>query len=153
MAQMTGGLAAVGGKLEISTNNSDWTDISGWAAGISFSGYDRQSGEAFTFDGDTAVVKFGKLNPTECEVKLLYTEETTGGWKLVWGQHITAGGGMLMVRWSPKGGDTTDEYRFTSGSDAKATVILPPDGEAGPGDPVMAAFSVKSAAFTQSAVT
>jgi hypothetical protein len=149
MAQTSDGISAVGGKVEISTNNSDWTDISGYAAGITFSGYDRQSGEAFTFDGDEAIVGFGKLNPTEVEVRCVYTNGSTDPYKTVLGQHQTAGGGALYVRWSPEGGDTTGEDIFTSKETSKCIGILPPDGEAGPGDPVMFAFKVKTPGWSQ----
>lgn len=144
MAQTENAISAVGGKVEVSTNNSDWTDISGYANQVSFSGYDRQTGETFTFDGDEAIVGFGKLNPTEVEVRAVYTNGATDPFATVWGQHQTAGGGDLYVRWSPEGGDTTGEDIFTSKSPSKCTVILPPDGEAGPGDPVLFAFKVKT---------
>lgn len=151
MTQATGGMSGCGGTIEISSNCSDWTDISGWARHIAFSGYDRQTGETFTFDGDNAIIGFGKLNPTEATVRVVYTEVDTDPFGVVWDQHVTACGGSLCVRFNPQGGDTTGEDIFTSGDDSKVVSILPPEMDAAPGDPVMVEFTIRTAAFVKSA--
>jgi len=69
MAQTTDYLSGVATKVEISTDGgSAWSDISGSSNVVTPSPQSRMSGEAYTFDGDTALVGFGKREPMDVEV-------------------------------------------------------------------------------------
>ena len=74
MPQTTGGLSAVNAQVEVSTNGSAWTDISGSSNKVEPSGGERQSGEAYTHDGDVAIITGGKREPIELTLSFVYTE-------------------------------------------------------------------------------
>src|SRR5512138_502700 len=105
MAQTTNSVWGGAAKVEISTNGSSWTDISGHSAKVTPSGGDRQTGQAYTFDGEDPIVKVGKKNPREMRVDIIYTEETNDAFEVARAQFEAAGGGAMYVRYSPDGGD------------------------------------------------
>jgi hypothetical protein len=72
MAQTTTQVSAVDAKVEVSANGSAWTDISGTANKIDLSAQDRNVGAAFTFEGDGAVLTYGKRQPIDVTVTALY---------------------------------------------------------------------------------
>uniref|UniRef100_A0A6M3J694 Tail protein n=1 Tax=viral metagenome TaxID=1070528 RepID=A0A6M3J694_9ZZZZ len=148
MAQTTGAMSGVGLKIMVSNNNSDWTDISGQANSVTPSGFNRQSGETYTFDGDHAIIGKGKREPIELEVNTVYTETAGQAFVLAWAEFDADDGDSFWVRWSPAGGVTGNAaYTSTTGI---ITSLLPPSGEAAPGDPLMAAFTVKCASVDKS---
>ena len=148
MAQTTAAMSGVNVKVMVSNNNSDWTDISGTASSVTPSGFARQSGESYTFDGDHAVIGAGKREPIELEVNIVYTELAGEGFALVWAEFDADDGDSLWVRYSPGGGDTGDAaYTSTTGV---ILTCLPPATEAAPGDPLMTSFTVKCASVDKS---
>lgn len=148
MAQTTGGLSFKEVEVGISTNGSSWTDTSGFAASVEIGGGDRQTGEVYTFDGDTAIITSGKREPLEVTIKVVYTEGGSDPFEVV--RAAYEAGSSLYVRWSPKGGET-GEFMFTS-SAGVVTNAPYPTGEAGSGDPTMIEFTVKVASITKSVV-
>jgi len=148
MAQTTGGISFKSNKIEISTNGTTWADISGFANSVSVDGGDRQTGEAYTYDGDTAIIAIGKREPVEVTVRVVYTEGTGDPFETV--RAAYEGGTNLYVRWSPKGG-TAGNFQFATGA-GYVTAFGYPVGEAGSGDPVLVEFTVMAASITKSAV-
>ena len=55
MAQTTGSVAQSNFKIEVSTNGSAWTDISGQSNTVETDGGEHQTGEQYTADGDVPV--------------------------------------------------------------------------------------------------
>lgn len=146
MAQTTGAMSFRNAKIEISTNGTTWTDISGFANEISLSGGDRQLGEAFTFDGDTPIIVVGKRSTLDVTVKALYTEGSNDPFEIV--RAAYEGGTNLYVRWSPKGG-STGAFIYTS--DAGYVQNAPyPVGSASSADAVLLEFTVKTPRITKS---
>jgi len=151
MAQTTGAMSGVSLKLMVSNNNSTWTDISGSANSVNISGFSRQSGETYTFDGDHAIVGRGKREPIEIEVNCVYTEQAWDGWVLAWSEFDADDGDNFWVRWSPAGGVTGNAaYTSTTGV---IISCLPPSAEAAPGDPLAASFTVKCASVDKSTLS
>ena len=138
MAQSTGSMSGVDIAVSVSTGGTVFTDISGSTTGISVSGFSRQSGETYTFDGDHAIVKGGKREPVEIEVSIVYTETATEAFTMAWTEFDTDDGDPFWVRWVPVTGGST----WTSDTGV-LVACLPPSGEAAPGDPVVGAFTVK----------
>ena len=62
MAQTGDGISLVNGTVEMSTNFSTWTDISGFSNSLVPEGAERATGELATADGDTPVLTTGKLS-------------------------------------------------------------------------------------------
>jgi len=148
MAQTTGAISGVSLKIMVSNNNALWTDISGSSNSVNVSGFNRQSGETYTFDGDHAIVGRGKREPVEVEVNCVYTEQAWDGFVIAWTAFDTDDGGDLWVRWAPKGG-VTGNYAYTSTTGVVIS-CLPPNAEAAPGDPLAATFTVKCASIDKS---
>jgi len=146
--QTTGGFSFKEVEVGISTNGSSWTDISGFAAGVSAGGGDRQTGEVYTFDGDTAIITSGKREPLEVTVKAVYTEGGSDPFEVI--RAAYEAGSSLYVRWSPKGGDAS-EFMFTSAVGVVTNAPYPV-GESGSGDPTMFEFTVKVASITKSVI-
>ncbi len=150
MAQTTGALPSAVGKLEIGTDGATWTEISGSAMSLDAPEQARMSGEAYTLDGDTAIITGGKREPMELGFSVVYTEEADEAWDEAQDIFETIGGGDVYVQWSPGGGDTGD-WQFTSDKGVLTGLTYPPTN-AGEGGPIMAGFTVKTAKVAQAVV-
>jgi len=147
MTQATGGGTFFEAMVEIKVAGGAWTDISGWGSSVARSGGDRQSGEAYTFDGDTAILGEGKRQPQDITVRTLYTEGVADPYQVVlpaFRAHT-----MMQVRWSPLGGHTNQKRYTTDPIYSIITSCPPPAGEAGSGDPIMFEFVVHTSDVTQ----
>lgn len=158
MSQTTTALSRANYKVEVSTNGSSWTNISGAAATVTVSGGEQLVGEQNTADGSAPVVtNANKVSSRDVEVNCLYTETTGEPWKVVTAQYDGASK-VIYLRYSPAGGDTGD-IRFATASDAgtafAAPIVncLPPDLDAGSGDPAMFSFTVKTPKLLQETVS
>lgn len=137
--------------MEISDDCIAFTDISGHSNQVNPADATRQSGEAYTFDGDTAIVTAGKREPFEIEVRAVYTEELLDAWEVVKDLFETAcAEGKLCLRWSPKGG---------SGGDSQYTTPLSPiisfqypTAQADDATPILFSFKIKVPYVTKSVV-
>lgn len=143
MAQTTAAIGGACGQIQISATNTvgDATDISGQAQSLATPNQTRQSGEAYTLEGDTAIIKGGKREPVELTFTIVYTEEDTEAWEMARAEFETAEcGDPLYVWWSPGGGDIGDE-RYSRGG----TIIsfdYPPVDSTAPG-PIMCTFTIR----------
>ena len=145
MAQTTVATSFKDCKIETSTNGTTWTNISGFSSSVDLDGGDRQTSEAYTFDGDTAIITKGKREPIEVTVAIIYSEGVSDPQASVVSAYEA--GTDLYVRWSPLGG-TTGQKQYT----AKGTVTSNPypKGEADGGDPLMTEFTLVTPFITQS---
>lgn len=150
MAQTTNSIWGGAAKVEISTNGSSWTDISGHANKVSPSGGDRQTGKAYTFDGEYPIVKVGKMNERETRVDIIYTEETNDAFEKARAQFEAAGGGTMYARWSPAGG-SVGEFLFTTDAGFVKDFSYPEVDSEGNG-PLRAFFVIQHARITKSVV-
>jgi hypothetical protein len=139
MAQTTGAMSMRNCVVEYCTNTA-WTDISGVANQVNPSGYERESGEAFTGASDDAVITIGKNSPLELEVMVVYTESSAEGFELL--RAIKEAGTPVRVRWVPKGIGTTGNFKWTTGT-GYLTAAPAPGGELGGGAPILATIAGK----------
>ncbi len=148
MPQTTGSLSFKDVKIEMSIDGSSWTNISGIAREVTMGGGDRQTAETFTADTDVPIITKGKRGALDVSVKGVYTE--VGG---EWFETVRAAyenGTPLYVRWSPKGGLSTN-YQFTT--DVGTVTGTPyPVGDAGSADAIPLMFTIKTAKVTKSVV-
>lgn len=152
MAQTTDAIAFVGAEIEYSTDFSVWTSMAGFTNAVTVGGGDRNYGEYFTADGDTPIVKAGKRTGIDLAVDYAYTEGASDPFKIALAQYETDGGGQFHIRFSPKGGAST-EYLFTC--DENNTVLVHPgypQGAVEPGDIVANQIKLRTAKLVQSAV-
>ena len=125
MAQTTNSLTFKDNKLEISTDGTTFTDISGHSNKVTVDGGERAVEELFTFDGDTA----------DAQEVLRAAYEA---------------GSAIYARWSPAGGATGD-FQYTTG--AGVVVSNPyPGGEAESADVMAAEYKIAVPSITKAAV-
>lgn len=137
MAQITGFFSAKDARIEVSTDGTTWTDISGAANSVTPSGGGRMTGETYTFDGDNPIVTVGKSQPWDLTITAVYTEGATDVFMLL--LPIWESGGDVWVRYAPKGGQT-GEKMLTAGP-GKLTAFNYPTISAQEGTPVMTGFT------------
>jgi len=150
MTQLTAAISAVDQKVEVSTNGSSWTDISGAASIVTIEPQERGVGSAFTFDGDGALLTYGKKQPVSITVTLVYSEGTGDAFEFVRAVHETVDGGAFYLRISPQGG-AAGEAQYSTGS-CKLASFQYPSGDASSADPIMTTFSCIASAITRSLV-
>jgi len=127
------------GALEVSTDGSTWTDISGYSCAVEWDGFERHVGEAQPYDDDAPVVAVGKRQPGTMTVRVAYTEGAADVFKTAW--DAWQNNSQLQLRYWPGGGDASDQGLYT---DTDSRVIAPPrvQGAAHEGDPITVTFSV-----------
>ena len=153
MAQTTAAIGGACGEILIGSTNvvGDATDISGQAQSLATPNQTRQSGEAYTLLGDTAIIKGGKREPIELTFTIVYTEEDTEAWELARAEFEAAScGDPLYVWWSPGGGDIGDQQYIGGG-----TVIgfdYPPVDATAPA-PILCTFTIRVASLATVTIT
>jgi len=147
MAQTSDGMSMANAKIEISEDGNTWTDISGFANSISPDGGELQTGEAYTFDGENAIITTGKKEPLDITFSIVYTEGATDAADVIRGYYDNKTN--CYIRWSPAGGNSGDK-QFT----AQGYIVNPvlPGGEAGSADPVLIEITLRTPKVTVSTV-
>lgn len=154
MTQTTGGKTFIAAAVDISTDNSDWTEIDSHGASVAVSGGERNAPEQHTFDGDTPIVKGGKRAALEVEVRFVYTEEADEPFEVCRAIYETEGA-ECYVRYSPLGDDTSggaSPYRFSTGLTVMTGLVYP-QGEAEGNEVILSGFTVKAPDLTKSTVS
>lgn len=147
MAQTTGAIGQGQFVAEVSTNGTTWTNISGQSAQVTPSGGDQLTGSQNTADGSApVVVGSNKTEAVQAEVRILYTETNGEAFRIVKTQFDGANK-VIYFRYAPKGTGTGNK-RYLAASDANTAFpcpivnCMPPDLDAGSGDPAMASFTI-----------
>lgn len=144
MAQTTAQVSKGCGKVEVALDGLGvtFTNISGVANTVSDTEQTKITGEAYTIEGDGALIGVGKREPMELSVAIVYTETDAEGYEVL-REHWEAAGcdGPLWLRWSPRGGNAGDE-QLTTGK-GFMTAFTYPDLDAASGDPIMCGFKIK----------
>lgn len=148
MAQTTGAISFGDCKVESSPDNSNWADISGFSSTVSIDGGERATGVKFTFDGDTAILRSGKRGILTVTINLAYTEGGSDPVETV--RAIYEAGSDYYLRWSPKGGDSS-EFLYTTDAGVVKRPLYP-FGDAESADPVMVDLVLETPKVTKSAV-
>lgn len=152
MAQTTDMVSMSDGDIEVSADNSSWTNISGTAGSVEGTDQKRKTGEAYTLSGDGAVITTGKREPMELKIKVVYSEEDLEGYEIMRGYFEA--GTRIYLRYSPKGIGATGRKVLTT-SNAEGTPLACPISEfvypeidAESGDPIMSGFTLFVPALT-----
>lgn len=98
-------------KVEFSTNNSTWTDISAESNSVAMSGFELETEGTPVFGVAKKDQTAGGYALGTVTIRTMYAETTTGAWGLAHSAWVNRT--PLYVRWSPRGG-TTGNYRYTS---------------------------------------
>lgn len=147
MAQSTGQISQGNMLVEVSVDGSAWTDISGSSAQVTPGGGDQLTGSQHVAAGSAPiVVGANKTEAAEAEVKILYTETAGEAFRVVKVRYDGADK-TIYFRYTPKGTGTGNK-RYLAADNANAAFkcpivnCMPPDLDAGTGDPAMASFSI-----------
>jgi len=143
MAQTTNAVPQACQKVEISTDVfvAHTLDISGETMSVAGVEQSRVTGEVYTFDGDTAIVKGGKRQPMDVTFAIVYTEDAAEAYEIIRAVFETAGCDCtLSVRWSPAGGSVGDKQLTMTGI---LSNFIYPAGEASAGNPIAAGFTIR----------
>jgi hypothetical protein len=148
MTQTTGATNLKNVVVEISKDNTEWTNISGTFNSIDISGGERDTGEVYTAEGDMPIVGAGKMKMTKCKLKVVYTESQTEAWRTFFDAYTD--GTDVYLRYAPKGNDSGN-LRFTSG---KGFVTAPvyPTGDVAEAKPVLCELEFVCPGFTPTAI-
>jgi hypothetical protein len=148
MAQTSGAISGTISRIEISTDLTVWRDISGTITSVQNTEQSRNSGEAYTMDGDTAIITNGKRTPMELTFNLVYSESATESFEVSRAAFESASTGQpIYIRWVPAGTTTGTVSLFRTpitGSPARLTAVMYPSVDASAGGPVMGSFKVKT---------
>lgn len=145
-------------KVEVSTDGSTWTDISGDITGVKTSGGEQAIGEQHVANGNyPIVVGSGKVSATTVEANFVYTETAGEAFQVAWARY-EGSQKTIYLRWSPKGGNIGDE-RYVCTNDAGVAVpvpivaCLPPEMESGSSDVALATLSVLAPRIFQEVIS
>lgn len=101
-------------RIEISTDLSTWTAISGTVTMVEAPEYERDSQQVFVAGStDIPIVTVGKRNSVEIAVRGLYTDQATDADRVVFNRFLTTTP-TLAVRWKPRGEESGVSVYATS---------------------------------------
>jgi hypothetical protein len=145
MAQTTTALSGAAGTLSVRINNTGtFTDISGSSQSVDTVTMTRITGEAYTLEGTYALLTFGKIEPSEVKVNIIYTDTPAEGYQTLltaWEQDH-----LVEVKWIPGGAVAgSDTYTTSAG---KITAADLPALDASSAGPIMCSFTVRVASIT-----
>jgi len=148
MAQTTGAMAATGMYVGYSTAGVTYTECSGSSNSVEVSGGERTTGTAFTFDGDTPILKAGKRGPITVTVRGVYTPDADELYAVA--KTAYEAGSAFYFRWSPGGGDAGD-LGYTTGAGIIKNAPYP-GGEVDSGDPILIEVQLECATVTAATI-
>lgn len=154
MAQMTTAISAKDLSVSYTTDGTNFTDMSGYAGTVSIEGGERMLGEFYTFDGQTAIITTGKIQPLTITVMVVYDETATAPYPVLLPYWVA--GSSVGLKWSPKGlvSGTTGEWVYTSQfAYSKIVTLGYPGGEASSPDAITMEMTVQCATITTSTST
>jgi hypothetical protein len=152
MAQTANAMTFKDCTVSYTTDGSTtWTDCSGFANSIAVTGGERASGEAYTFDGDTAILGKGKRAPLTVTMVAIYTEATTTDPAVALLPYYLAGT-SVGLRWAPRGnaGATGETLYTTLYTGSVLKNLSYPAGAANSADPTTVELVVLTASIATS---
>lgn len=153
MAQTTAAMSSKNGKVEYSLNAAAFVVISGTANSVAVSGGNRKAGEAYTADGDTALIVSGKREAVDVTFRGVYTEAAATPNFFEDIAAVYESGAGVCLRWSPTAYDTQGQKRYTTASTAGTAALgiitswNYPSLDFSSGDPIMCELTVRCSAI------
>ena len=145
MAQTTGAITGAAAAVWLKVAAGSYIDYSGQSQSIDAVSASRVNSEAYTFDGNQAIILLGKEEPVEITINFLYTEVAAEIWEIV--QAAFLAGSTVQVKYEPKG---TTGKQIESVAGGYITSIDYPAVDASSAGPVVAAITVRAPGLTYS---
>lgn len=139
MAQTTAAMTGASATLEINTNNTTFVSIAGSSQSVDVVEFTRLNGSAYTLEGDTAVLTFGRQPPVTVTVNCLYTE--AAGEAFLKAVSAIQANQYAQIRWKPAG---AAGYQFTTISGGRISSVSLPGNDASSGEPLMVSFTLSA---------
>lgn len=150
MAQTTDGMSFADAEVAYQIEgDASPTDMSGFAASVEISGFETQIGEAYTVEGDIAILTAGKIAPGDVTVKAIYTENDADPTKKLF--DAKAAKKKVKFIWYPRGNAAT-HYKWETDFGFLTTVNAG-GGEASSPDALLAEFALKTAQISHTTVS
>ena len=143
MAQTTGAVSGAAAAVWLKVAAGSYVEYSGQSQSIDAVSASRMNSEAYTFDGDYALILIGKEEPVEVTVNFLYTEVALEIWEIV--QAAFTAGSLVQVKWQPKGSAGSEIETVAGGY---ITSIDYPAVDASTAGPVVASITVRAPGIT-----
>lgn len=143
-------------KLEVSSNGSSWSDISGKSVSVTAS-QSRKYAATNVGASDNPEVTAGMRDEVKLQVRILYSEDSLHAFELVRAAHED--GGCLYLRYGPRGGAASTFRYATAAADGTTaapgiiTNFIYPDGDKGSAEPVMAGFDMVCSALEKETIS
>ena len=148
MAQTAEAMSMKNCKLEWSTNGSSWSDASGVANAVTPDGGERDSEGTPTFSGDKRILTTGKRGLMTITAKAVYTENPAD--LVVAAQSAYDNDTDFYLRWSPKGGSSTNKMYTSDAGRIKKPPF--PGGEVGSAAAILSEIVLETPGVTVSTV-
>jgi hypothetical protein len=132
MSQTIGAMSGVNAHVEVSADGLVWHDVSGTMNQVGAVEQRRMSGEAYTFAGDTAIIKPGKREPIELTTRAIYTQIAGEAWQRTRAFFEAVGGNPIWLRWAPEPGIGMPVFRAEEAIVTRFQYADPAADEAGP---------------------
>jgi hypothetical protein len=150
--QTTTAINVVDAVVELSTNGTSWTNVSGSTNKVEISPQTADSGMAASLEGQYKIVRAGKYNPVDITVTILFTETAAEAYAILHGQKEVAGR-PLYLRYTPGGYDGVYRWYTADSNGAKAAariVEFPyPGADAENAGPHLVVFKLQAITLTR----
>ena len=143
MAQTTGAVSGAAAAVWLKVAAGSYVDHSGQSQSVDAVSASRMNSDAYTFDGDHALILIGKEEPVEVTVNFLYTEVALEIWEVA--QAAFTAGSLVQVKWQPKGSAGSEIETIAGGY---ITSIDYPAVDASTAGPVVASITVRAPGIT-----
>ena len=128
------GMSACTMCVELMAGATTYTDYSDWLTVVEPPTQTRETGEAYVFGEDTAILGSGRLSTADVTVRGVFTDGTAGPFYAAYTEFVTACGDMVAVRWSPEGCATSGDTFYTSTTASEVVSLTFPGGDAASAD-------------------
>lgn len=145
MAQTTGAITGSAAAVWLKVGAGAYIEYSGQSQAIDAVSASRVNSEAYTFDGNQAIILLGKEEPVEITINFLYTEVAAEIWEIA--QAAFLAGSTVQVKYEPKG---TTGKQIESVAGGYITSIDYPAVDASSAGPVVATITVRAPGLTYS---
>lgn len=144
-------------KIEISSNGSSWSDISGKTNNITGVAQSRKFAETNVGSNDNPEITAGQREAVKGQVRILYSEDALHAFELLRAAHED--GGCIYLRYAPRGGAASTKRYASAAADGSTaapciiTNFLYPDGDKGSAEPVMAGFDFVASSLKSESIS
>ena len=150
MGQTTAAITFRNAKVELSSDGSTWSDVSGSTSAVIVDGGERPVTEFVPLFSETTKAKTGERARVDIVVKSVYTEVPGEAYSILDTAYLI--GGEIGLRWTPAGGSNVGSIRYYArGANVKKPAY--PGGEVGEAKIIMAEYELSAEYIDKETIT